>query len=295
MPAPAKRDAKGGAGLTMQPQSLAHCLDQLRRFDHDRYLCTLLLRGDARDAALAIYAFNVEIARVRETVREPLMGHVRLQWWRETIDGRRDPELRKHPVADALRGLVLERGLSPDQFEPLLAARERDLEDDPPASLAGLVDYARATSSTLLHLILRAARVESEEAGAAATHVGIAWALIGLIRAVPFHAAQARLFLPRDEMARFGLETSAPSRFSPGLAALVETIVVAAQQHLIAARRVRARVPAEARRVLMPAVLADHYIARLRRAGYNPFDARVQARSGLRAPTLAWAAARRRY
>ena len=33
----------------------------------------------------ALYAFNYEIARVREIVREPMLGQIRLQWWREAV------------------------------------------------------------------------------------------------------------------------------------------------------------------------------------------------------------------
>ena len=56
-----------------------------------------------RDALLSLYAFNIEIARVRDLVREPMPGEIRLQWWREALAGERDTEAAAHPVAAALR------------------------------------------------------------------------------------------------------------------------------------------------------------------------------------------------
>ncbi|HTV90379.1 MAG TPA: squalene/phytoene synthase family protein, partial [Stellaceae bacterium] len=58
----------------------------VRRHDRDRYQTALLAPAEKREALFALYAFNYEIARVRETVREPMLGQIRLQWWREAID-----------------------------------------------------------------------------------------------------------------------------------------------------------------------------------------------------------------
>src|SRR3546814_19768877 len=64
-----------------------YCLEEVRRNDHDRYLTALLLPPDARAGALALYAYNAELAKTRESVSEPLLGQIRLQWLREAVDG----------------------------------------------------------------------------------------------------------------------------------------------------------------------------------------------------------------
>ena len=48
---------------------------------------SLLLYAEStpREALLALYGFNYEVARVREVVSEPMLGHIRLQWWRDVI------------------------------------------------------------------------------------------------------------------------------------------------------------------------------------------------------------------
>ena len=83
-----------------------HCIALVREADHDRYLATLFAPAEHRDALYALYAFNVEIARVRDLVRQPMPGEIRLQWWREALEGERDSEAAAHPVAAALREVL---------------------------------------------------------------------------------------------------------------------------------------------------------------------------------------------
>ena len=54
--------------------------------DNDRFLTALFAAAAEREALFALYAFNIEIAKTRETVSEPLIGQMRLQWWRDAID-----------------------------------------------------------------------------------------------------------------------------------------------------------------------------------------------------------------
>jgi len=81
--------------------NFAHCENLLREGDKDRFLATLFAPADKRGPLFALYAFNHEVARVRETVREPLAGEVRLQWWRDAVASG-GGEARAHPVAAAL-------------------------------------------------------------------------------------------------------------------------------------------------------------------------------------------------
>jgi phytoene synthase len=70
------------------PEDLAgHLLDLVRESDRERYLC-LLLMPDARRAELsALYAFNAELAQMRERISDPAAGEVRLAWWEQVIEG----------------------------------------------------------------------------------------------------------------------------------------------------------------------------------------------------------------
>src|SRR6516225_10764685 len=95
----------------------------VRRHDRDRFQTALFAPAAKREALFALYAFNYEIARVRESVTEPALGHIRFEWWRETIaaayDGVPPP---RHPVAEALSEVIGTFAPTREHFERLLDA-----------------------------------------------------------------------------------------------------------------------------------------------------------------------------
>jgi NADH dehydrogenase [ubiquinone] 1 alpha subcomplex assembly factor 6 len=251
----------------------AWCADAVRRHDHDRYLTALFAPADRRPALFALYAFNQEIARTREIVSEPMLGHIRLQWWREAIGELYAGAPREHPVLQALAGPVAAGTLPHDAFAALIDARETDLDDTPPADLAALEAYAAATSGELSALAMRALGFESSAALAAARAVGTAWALIGLMRAVAFHAQARRLFLPEELTRDFNLDTGAlmELRPAPNLDRVVRAVVDRAAVLLDEARKARAAVARPARSPLLLATLADRHLATMARADFDVF------------------------
>jgi NADH dehydrogenase [ubiquinone] 1 alpha subcomplex assembly factor 6 len=246
----------------------------VRHHDRDRYQTALFAPARRREALLALYAFNYEIARVRETVTQPMLGQIRLQWWREVLDtAYAGAPARQHPVAVPLSAVIREFGLSREPFDRLIDTRERDLADEPPASLAVLEDYAEGSSAALVHLALQVLGVREATIEETARKVGIAYALAGLLRAMPFHARAGRAYVAVDIAERTGLdpEDYAAGRGTPALRAAVSEIAVAAARHLRTAREDRAAIPRSAIAALLPAIVADRFLARLQRAGYDPF------------------------
>lgn len=272
-----------------------YCLDLVRRFDRDRYLTALLAPADRRADLLALYAFNVEVAGTAERVHEPMIGLIRLQWWRDTLDGFAEGRVREHPVARGLAQAFARHGLPREPFERLLAARERDLDALPPPSLAALEDYAEATSAALVEIALLI--LGAGAAAPAGRHVGIAWALTGLLRAVPYHASQQRQYLPHDLMCDAGVsaDTLFAGRAGPVLRPVVEAVAARARQHLAAARAARAGVSRAALPALLKARLADVHLGRLERVGHDPFAPAFQAPLPSAALRLVWGRALRRY
>jgi phytoene synthase len=255
----------------------SYCADQIRRLDPDRYLTALFASGARRDALFALYAFNLEVARTREMVREPMMGLMRLQWWRDAIDEIYAGRARRHQVAEPLAEAIRGFGLAREPFDRLLDARERDVDPAAPRDMQQLLDYAEGTSATLVRLALQVLG-GADRAQDAAREAGIAWALIGLLRAVPFHARAKRLYLPEDVIERHGVTTGAlfELRGSPPLSAAVEEVAEAALRHVEAARKASRRLPRRVLPALLPVSLAALYLARMRQARYDVFDRRVQ-------------------
>jgi NADH dehydrogenase [ubiquinone] 1 alpha subcomplex assembly factor 6 len=256
-------------------QELSYCAQAVRESDPERYLCTLTAPAEAREALFALFAFDAEIARVRHTVSQPMAGLIRLQWWRDALEGIAADRPPAHPLALAL--LEAWAGLAPARahLEAAIEARERELEDEMPiedeAALARHLDATgAATTLAALHLLGVDDVAAAREAGA---HVGCAWALVHLVRSLPSDLGARRLLVPRSALARRGLEAEALFERRPGegLAAAVAELAGTARSRLREARRLRAGVPRAALAALLPAVFVDLHLKRLRRAGFDPF------------------------
>ncbi len=272
-------------------ETLAH---SLHRHDRDRYLTTLFAPAARRGALVALYAFNFEVAKTREIVHEPLLGRIRLQWWRESVDAiYRDLPLRQHEVVEPLAAAIRRHDLTRYHFDRLIDAREIDLADEPPASLAALETYAEDTASRLIHLALEILEIRDTAAAEAGRHVGIAWALTGLIRALPVQARLRRVSLPADLVSESELDVASVLELkpTPALARIVERLAERARFHLAAARAERAAIPHAAVPALLTARLADFHLRRLARASYDPLApdlARPDTLAGWRLALAAW-------
>ncbi len=252
--------------------ALSYVAEQVRRLDRERFLSALFAPPDRREALFALYAFNLELARIREQVSEPMMGHIRLQWWRDKLASiAAGMPVDGHPVAEPLSAAVRERGLDLARLERLIDARERDLDDAPPADLAALEAYAADTGGVLTQLALDVLGVDAPAAQDAALAVGSAWALVGLLRAAPFHAAAGRVYLPQDLLDAHGIGRDALLAGKAELAPAARKVAERAAGHLAAARRLRPGVPRRAVPALLPARSADLYLRALARRGWEPF------------------------
>lgn len=246
----------------------------MRQHDRDRFQTALFAPAGKREALFALYAFNYEIARVRETVREPMLGQIRLQWWREAVDAAYgDAPPRRHEVVEPLTAAIRTHRLGRAEFARLIDARERDLDEAPPPTLQALADYAEGTSEPVIRLALGILDAAVPAAVDAASEIGIAYALTGLIRAMPAHAAAGRRMIPDDIAANVGLDPAdyAALRTTPALRLAVEAIARTAWRHLAAARALRGHLPRAALPAVLLARIAATALARLERAGFDPF------------------------
>jgi phytoene/squalene synthetase len=185
---------------TSLESALEYCALQVRTFDPDRYLIAIAAPKKFRAALLVLYAFNLEISKTRETVSEPMLGRIRLQWWREAIEGIYQGTPRNHEVVLALAFVIGDQSLSRQYFEKMIDGREFDLEDREPEDMSELVSYAQQTSGTLLKLTAEVLDTDK----AAADRIGVAWALIGLMKAIQFHRNQQRCYLPGIPVTQIG-------------------------------------------------------------------------------------------
>jgi phytoene synthase len=269
-----------------------HCATLVRDADRDRYLATLFAPAKQRDALNALYAFNIEIARVREKAREPMPGEIRLQWWREALAGEREGEAAAHPVAAALRETLARYNIAGDRLIALIDAHAFDLYDEPMATLADLEYYAGKTQGALFAMAAEIVGRPGAAEAALTRHAGIAYSIAGILRALPVHAARRQLFLPLELLERHGVNREAIFARQAGapLRATLGELRHHARRHLAAARAELEVAPPKILPALLPAATVGPALRRMEQRGYAPFE--VDQMPGWRRQWWLWRAAR---
>jgi len=154
------------------PPSSDSFLLRLRSADPDRFFCTLFAPAGHREALALLYLFNHELARAHEVASEQLLAMIRLQWWREVVEG----ASRKHEVATPLSA-ALEAGVfAREDLLALIEAREAGTELEDAASFHA---YARGTGGKLARIAGKLLGADSE----AVEDLGTAYAISGILRA----------------------------------------------------------------------------------------------------------------
>lgn len=232
----------------------------VRAADPDRYFSALFAPAALRPFLFALYAFHAELARVAQTVREPMLGAIRLEWWRETAEGAAGGKPRNHDVAKGLCALFAQKSITLADLEALIAARAFDSSADRFADFAALENYLDATGGAVMRL---AARILGGNP-ALTTQAARAYGLTGLLRALPFHNSRHKLYLPLDLLS--ALHVSAEEFFhlekdDTRLAAAIRQVSLKARDHFLAARA--APKPGPALAAILPAALVPVYLRRL--------------------------------
>jgi phytoene synthase len=245
--------------------ALSYCAELVRSADRDRFIATLFAPAQHRAALHALYAFSLETARVRDLAREAMPGEIRLQWWREVLERQREGEAGASPIAVALLGTIEAYRLPVNALLALIEALRFDLYNEPMVTIAQLEDYAIKTSSALFDM---AAQILGADAAAAARPAGIAYAMTGVLAALPKHAARRQLYLPLQLLERHGLgpEDIFATRSSAPLNAAAAELRSVARRHLEAAAVILRGLPRQALPAFLPIALVRPSLGRLDRS-----------------------------
>lgn len=244
----------------------------VREGDRDRYLAALFAPEAKRPALLALAAFNIELSRIAELVSEPMLGEIRLQWWRDALAGQSEETRTGNPVAEAMGEAMRAHDLPMAALVGLIDARTFDVSGETMPDLPALKAYLNKTAGALFALwaqVLEGAPLRPEET---AREAGLAYGLTGLMRALPVHRARAQLFLPAtafaDQQMQAGevLAGVADARLERALAALREE----ARGSLARARGGIADLPKAARPAFLLLALVEPYLAALARPDHDP-------------------------
>ncbi len=261
-------------------QAYAACADMLRGQDPDRFYACLFAPEDKRGSLHALYAFSLELARIREIVSEPMLGEIRMQWWRDALSGEARGDVSANPVAAALLDTVAIYDLPLQALRDLIEGRAFDLYDDPMPTRFDLEGYCGETSSALIRLASLVLMGGNEPGGAdACGHAGVAFAITGLLRALPWHVARGQLYLPADMLARHGVtrEEVLAGNVLAGLRDVLSEMRALARHHYEAAITGAVQMDDRARASLMPLAVVPLYLKRMESGSYEPFRSLITA------------------
>lgn len=255
------------------PDTMTFCADLVRNHDFPRYAATLFAPAAERRALLALYAFNVEIVRVRDQVSQPLPGEIRFQWWTDLFSGLVHGSAEGNPVAAELLRAIRGFGLPVEPLSLLVDEHQFDLYNDPMPTMTALEGYLAATSSALFALAARIMGEASDASEHLARHAGLAQGIAQVIANLPRDSAHRQLFVPQQFLTSHGcgIEDVFAGKQTPHLNAVLDQLMGEARQHLATASSLLAQVPPSARPAFLPLSQARANLDRLSRPGRNPF------------------------
>jgi phytoene synthase len=268
------------SGAGSSKESADFCAGLVRARDFSRYASTLFVPAAKRRGLLAVYAFNVEICRVREQVTQPLAGEIRLRWWTDMLAGEGHGGVEGNPVAAELKLAIHNWSLPVERLSRLVDEHQFDLYNDPMPTMAALESYLNDTSSALFALGAGIAGQPSEAIEHLSRHAGMAQGIAQVMAELPRDASRRQLFVPLQLLEKngSGLEEVFAGRETPKLRAALDQLVGEARRHLRIALPLLAEAPPEVRPLFLPLVLIRREFARMSRADSDPFAARATSR-----------------
>ena len=253
------------------------------------YYSFLFLEPPRRQAITALYAFCREVDDVVDECRDAALARTKLTWWRGEIAalyaGR-----PSHPVSTALLQAARRFDLPQEQLVEIIDGMEMDLAHNHYADFKALHLYCYRVASIVGLLAAEIFGYSDRRTLKYAHDLGLAFQLTNIIRDVGEDARRGRVYLPDDEMARFGVSADdlAGARHSESFRQLMDYQAERAVHYY---ERALAQLPAADRRAQRPGlVMAAIYRALLdeiRRAGYPVLDRRTTL-TPLRKLWIAW-------
>ncbi|KAG9319782.1 hypothetical protein KVV02_005063, partial [Mortierella alpina] len=262
--------------------------------DYEGFLCTQFFPKRQQPTQMALRAFNIELASIRESVSNTDIGRMRMQFWRDSLDKVFAGIPPQQPVALALAHAIQEQELhhltqnsSEDTtmsliwFKRIITEREQNLSDPQFMTLGQMESYCENTFGSLLYLQLESVGVKSLEADHAASHLAKAMGIATMLRAFPFHMHQNRMVIPAEITSKHNLSQEALFRNPTITAALQDAtleVATAAHEHLVTAQSYMANLPRAALPVLMAGIPTESYLKRLEKEDFNPLSPKIQQR-----------------
>jgi phytoene synthase len=253
------------------------------------YYSFLFLPPERRRAITALYAFCREVDDVVDECSDPTLAAAKLAWWRQEV-ARLEAGAPQHPVTQALAPLARAYGITVARLGEIIDGMEMDLRHARYADLAALERYCYHVAGVVGLLAAGIFGYANPRTLDYAQALGTAFQLTNIVRDVGEDARKSRIYLPLDELARFGVPAAdiLNQRHTPAFAQLMAFQVERAQARYADALALLPREDVRAQRPgLVMAAIYRTLLDEIRRDGYRVLDRRV-ALTPIRKLWIAW-------
>lgn len=276
------------------PAAYVHCGEALRAGNRDQWLACLFAPPDKRPHLHTLYAFFDELAGLRNKISQPMAGEIRLQYWRDVLQGRDHGETQGNPLAAAVLDTIARCKLPIAPFVAMIDAHLIDFYDDPMPDTAAFEAWCGETSSAIIRLACLVLADGTDPGGAnAAGHAGIALTICDLLRGFPHLSGRFAAYFPADLADKCQLSAAdfAARRDSPALRAMLAQMRALARHHAKSALTSMG----DNRALIAPAFLTlplvELTLRQMEKPGYQPFTTRIEVPQWRRQWAM-WRAAR---
>lgn len=251
----------------------AQVSDLVRTFDRDRYLAGLFAPQHARDALMALFAFNCELDRIPALVSEPALGEIRLQWWRDVIDNAEAQQVTGNPVADTLIKVISAYALPKALLLGMIDARSADLDGGGFADLTALKAYLYKTHGAVFSLATVILSKNDKSTVRIINPAAEAYGMMRVLRRLPYDAAAGRVMLP---LSLLGENGSSPedvlSGEDNGIRNIILEMSLGIREVLAKCRQGLVTVPRNVRPAFTPLAVVEPNLRALEKTGVRPLQ-----------------------
>ncbi|KAH9002690.1 isoprenoid synthase domain-containing protein [Lactarius hatsudake] len=285
IPAPRHIRAASTSQIRGVDEHHAYCRDFVQKHDYEAYLVSHLYPADKRKGYFAIKAFYDELATVQDNVSSPIIGEMRMQFWRDAVKSLAVGRPPHHPIALALHDISQSTSLQSYHMRRIVDARAQELQGSSHLTVDSLIAHAESTTATHYYLLLSLLGLSSDTLSHAASHLGIAHCISTLLRALPFHASKGRMVIPAEITAKHGVSQEEVFRKGPaskGIDDAVFDLATIANDHITTAREMFSESAGKVPRVAIPifgaGVPITSFLEKLEAVDFNAFHPTLQLR-----------------
>lgn len=250
------------------------CIYEFKTRDYYRYLCSLAAPADKQMQIFAVYCFYLEISKIKDVIREPMAGYIRLQWWRDAlqeISFSNKVIHHKHHITQLLCDSGVVKNVGFELFDKIISARETEIESSKIANLEALKQYAHGTEVTLCDILQKACfeKIDNE----LSTNVGIAYSFAMIMQSVRNNARQNHILLPLDMLQSVDVsedEVLAGKKLEK-TRIVIKNLTEIAQEHINTAQKSIKKLPKNDRNLFLPLIMADAALKNIHRYNYDIF------------------------